>query len=192
MLDHGVMIAEGDAEGDPGQPQGDRGLSGQRRRGGRPCALRLPSSCRSRASKPAMAASARCTASTSRCAQARSSTLLGANGAGKTTTLKTISGLVRATAGSVQLRRAGAGRPEGQRHRAARRRACARRPARAARPERAREPRARRLHRRRRAQRAASGWSTRSACSPSSRSASIRTARCCRAASSRCSPSAAR
>ena len=30
-------------------------------------------------------------------------TLLGANGAGKTTTLKTISGLVRATAGSVQL-----------------------------------------------------------------------------------------
>ena len=30
-------------------------------------------------------------------------TLLGANGAGKTTTLKTISGLVRATAGSIQL-----------------------------------------------------------------------------------------
>ena len=30
-------------------------------------------------------------------------TLLGANGAGKTTTLKTISGLVRATAGSIKL-----------------------------------------------------------------------------------------
>ena len=95
-------------------------------------------------------------------------TLLGANGAGKTTTLKTISGLVRATAGSITLRGPGLIGTQGQRHRPARRGACARGPACAARPQRAREPRARRLHGRRRRACAASGWSRCSRCSRSS------------------------